>query len=148
MAAGAWVVYNEFKLALGKKIVNLSATDSIKMALFQSTSNAGSASLVTAQYATLTNQVASANVYTTGGVVCAQTYTDASGTETFNVANATWTASGGSIVARFAVLYDDTATNKDLICYCLLDSTPADVTVTTGNQLSVVINASGVFTLA
>jgi len=87
MAAGAWVVYNEAKLALGKKLLNLSATDSIKM------------------------------------------------------------AAGGSMVARFAVLYDDTAANKDLIAYCLLDSAPADVTVTTGNSLTIQINAAGVFSL-
>lgn len=147
MAAGTWVIYNEFKLNLGKKVMNL-ASDTIKMALFLSTSNCGSASLATAQYATLTNQHASANGYTTGGVSCSPTYTDSSGTETFDVADATWTASGGSIVARFAVLYDDTATNKDLIAYCLLDSTPADVTVTTGNLLTIQINASGVFSLA
>jgi len=147
MAAGAWVVYNEAKLALGKKLLNLSATDSIKMALFLSTSNAGSAALATAQYATLTNQHANANGYTTGGVVCAQTFTDAAGTETFDVADATWTAAGGSMVARFAVLYDDTAANKDLIAYCLLDSAPADVTVTTGNSLTIQINAAGVFSL-
>src|ERR1035437_8701414 len=133
MAAGAWVVYNEAKLALGKKLMNLSATDSIKMALFLSTSNAGSAALATAQYATLTNQVAGSYGYTAGGAACAQTFTNASGTETFDVADASWTASGGSITARFAVLYDDTAANKDLIAYCLLDSAPADVTVTDGN---------------
>lgn len=148
MAAGPWTVYNEAKLALGKKIFNLSATDSIKVALFLSTSNAGSAALATAQYATLTNQVASAYGYTTAGVVCAQTYTNASGTETFDVADASWTASGGSITARFAVLYDDSAANKDLIAYCILDSTPADVTVTTGNTLAIVMDVLGIFTIA
>jgi hypothetical protein len=148
MAAGAWVVYNEAKLALGKKLMNLSATDSIKMALFLSTSNAGSAALATAQYATLTNQVAGSYGYTAGGVACAQTFSNAAGTETFDVADASWTASGGSITARFAVLYDDTAANKDLIAYCLLDSAPADVTVTDGNTLSIQINPLGVFTIA
>jgi hypothetical protein len=48
-------------------------------------------------------------------------------------------------VARFAVLYE---VGGDVVCYCLLDSTPADVTVTTGNVLTLQINASGVFTLA
>jgi hypothetical protein len=146
MAAGNWVVYDEFKLALGNKLVDLD-TDTIKVALFLSTSNAGSASLATAQYATLTNQHANANGYTTGGVTVASTYADAAGTETFDIADPSWTASGGSIAARFAVIYSDTATNKDLIAYCLLDSTPADVTVTTGNTLAIQINASGVWTL-
>ena len=145
MAASAWAVYNEWKASIGLKTMNLN-TDSIKVALFQSTSNCGSVSLVTAQYATLTNQVASASGYTTGGVVCAPTYNQTAGTATFDTADASWTASGGSITARFAVVYDDTATNKDLIAYCTLDATPADVTVTTGNTLTIQI--AGVFTLA
>jgi hypothetical protein len=144
MAAGPWVIYDEFKDSLGEKKINL-ATDTIKVGLFLSTSNAGSASLATAQYATLTNQHANANGYTTGGVTCASTYTQTGGTATFDLADAAWTASGGSIVARFAVIYSDTATNKDLIAYCLLDSTPADVTVTTGNSLTIQI--ANVFTL-
>jgi len=138
MAAGPWVIYNEFKAAYGLKLLNLN-TDSMKVALFLSTSNAGNTSLTTARYATLTNQAANANGYTTGGVVCAPTYSQTGGTATFDIADAAWTASGGSITARFAVLYDDTAANKDLICYCLLDSTPADVTVTTGNTLTIQI---------
>jgi hypothetical protein len=145
MAAGAWVVYDQFKLKLGKKIMSLNAADTINMALFLSTSNVGSESLATATYGAATNEVATAYGYTATGVICAATYTNAAGVETFTVANAVWNASGGSITARFAVLYD--ATTGDLIAYCLLDSTPADVTVTTGNSLTVAINASGVFTL-
>lgn len=145
MAAGPWVIYNEFKATLGLKALNLNV-DSMKVALFTSTSNAGNAALTPAQYATLTNQVAAANGYATGGVACAPTYSQAAGTATFDTADASWTASGGSIVARFAVVYDDTAANKDLIAYCLLDNTPADVTVTTGNTLTIQI--ANIFTLA
>lgn len=56
-----------------------------------------------------------------------------------------WTASGGSITARFAVIYE---VSGNVLCYCLLDSTPADVTATTGNTLTVAAHSSGVFTLA
>jgi hypothetical protein len=144
MAAGQWNIYNEFKATIGLKALNLN-TDSVKVALFLSTSNCGNVALTTAQYATLTNQVAAAFGYATGGVVAAPTYSQTSGTATFDTADAAWTASGGSIVARFAVAYDDTAANKDLIAYCLLDSTPADVTVTTGNTLTIQI--TNIFTL-
>jgi hypothetical protein len=34
------------------------------------------------------------------------------------------------------------------VCYSLLDNSPADVTVTDTNTLTVQINASGVFTLS
>ena len=56
-----------------------------------------------------------------------------------------WTASGGSIVARFAVIYEVAG---NVLCYCLLDSTPADVTATDGNTLTVGANGATVFTLA
>ena len=144
MAAGQWVIYNEYKATLGLKALNMN-TDAFKVALFLSTSNAGNAALSVAQYATLTNQHANGNGYLTGGVACAPTYSQTGGTATFDTADATWTASGGSIVARFGVLYDDTSTNKDLVAYFLLDATPADVTTTTGNTLTIQI--ANVFTL-
>ena len=145
-APAAWVLYDKFKLALGLKTESLNAADTIKMALFTSSSNVGSASLSTATYAAATNEVSNANGYTTAGVTCAATYTNSSGTETFDVADATWTASSSGITTRFAVLYNSTSGN--LIAYSILDSTPADVSVTAGNTLTVQINASGVFTLA
>src|SRR3990170_4548784 len=148
-AATAWRVYREFKDSLGEKVANLE-TDTIKCALFLEASNAGNVALATAQYATLTSQHANQGApgYETGGKTVATTWTQTGGTATLGSANPSWVATGGSIVARFAVLYSDTATNKDLIAYCILDSTPADVTCTTGNTLTIEINASGVVTLA
>ena len=61
--------------------------------------------------ATITNQVATANGYTQDTeVINAPTWVEASGTVTFDVSGAdpAWTASGGSITARFAGIYDDT----------------------------------------
>jgi hypothetical protein len=108
-AASAWTVYNEFKESLGKKTLDL-VNDTFKVALFTSTSNAGAATLATAQYATLTNQVAGANGYTTTGTSVTPSWTRSTGTVTFDTSDATWTASGGTITARFAVLYDNTST--------------------------------------
>lgn len=147
MAANAWTIYNEFKATLGLKSLNLN-TDTIKMALFKSTSNCNSAGLATAQYATLTNETTNGNGYTTGGVTLSGvSYSQTGGTATFTVGTGSWTASGGTIVCRFCVLYDFTATNKDLICFTTLDNTPADIIVLNGQTLNVTINASGVFTL-
>lgn len=44
-APSAWAVYNLFKLTLGEKIVSLNGVDTLKMALFQSTSNAANSAL-------------------------------------------------------------------------------------------------------
>lgn len=144
----AWAIYNEYKLTFGKKVMDMSA-DAFKMALFLSTSNAGSAALVTAQYANLTNELANGLGYTTGGVaLTGVTWTALAGAvKTFTSNKASWTAAGGSLVFRFAVVYDNTTANKDLVCFSLLDSAPADITVLNGVTQDININASGIFTL-
>ena len=144
-APSAWTIYDQLKYKLGTKTLSLSS-DSMKMALFTSSSNAGTTALATATYATLTNEVSNANGYATGGASISPTWSNASGTETFTASSATWSATSSGITARFAVIYD--SSTGDLICWCYLDSTPADVSVAAGNQLTVSANAAGVFTLA
>lgn len=141
MAAGTWTFPDSARTDLADGVLRIAA-DTYKMALFLSTSNIGAASTT---YAGVTNEHANANGYTTGGIAVDLTL---AGTTTVTADIATdpvWTASGGSIVARFAVIYE---VGGNVLCYCLLDSTPADVTATTGNTLTVAANASGVFTLA
>ena len=149
MASDAWSSYDKFKEYLGDGTIDLDG-DAFKAALFLSTSNC--ATLTLDGLAALTNQHANANGYTTGGVALASvTWTESSGTLTFDSADPSWTASGGSIVARFAVIYDDTVTTPTadpMVCFSLLDNAPADVTVTDGNTLTLTINANGYFTLA
>jgi hypothetical protein len=151
-AAGKWKVYEQAKIYLANGTHDLDDATNWKMALFLSTSNANTLSVGTAVYGDLTNEHANANGYTTGGLaVASETYVQTAGTATFTMANAVWTASGGSIIARFAVIYRNATVNgivKPLLCVCLLDTAPADVTATTGNTLTVTINASGVFTLS
>jgi hypothetical protein len=141
MAAGSWTFTDVGRTKLLNGTFDID-TDSFKCALFLSTSNIGAASTT---YAGLTNEHSAANGYSTGGIAVSLTL---AGTTTVTVDVATdpvWTASGGSITARFGVIYEVAG---DVLCYCLLDSTPADVTATTGNTLTVQMNASGVFTLA
>lgn len=141
MAAGAWTFTNNTRTYLLDGTFDLN-TDTLKIALFQSTSNIGASST---DYASLTNEVANANGYTTSGNAVTGSLSGTT-TVTFDTTDPTaWTASGGSIVARFAVLYE---VSGNVIAYCLLDDAPADVTVTTGNTLTLTINASGVFTLS
>lgn len=141
MAAGTWTFTSEGRTKLLDGTFDID-TDTWKMALLLSTSNIGAASTT---YAGLTNEHANANGYTTGGIGVTLTL---SGTTTVTVdvsVDPVWTAAGGSITARFAVIYEVAGR---VLCYCLLDSTPADVTATDGNTLTVQISASGVFTLA
>lgn len=139
-AAGAWTFTNGGRTSLLDGTFDLD-TDTFKMALLLSTSNIGASSTT---HAGVTNEHSNANGYTTGGN---STALSLSGTTTVTVdcTDEVWTASGGSIVARFGEIYE---VSGNVLCYCLLDSTPADVTATTGNTLTIAIHASGVFTLA
>lgn len=141
MAASAWAFTNGGRTSLLNGTFDID-TDTWKMALFLSTSNLGAASTT---YAGVTNEVANGSGYTTGGESVALTL---SGTTTVTVDITTdpvWTASGGPITARFAAIYE---VSGNILVYSTLDNTPADVTATDGNTLTVAANASGVFTLS
>jgi hypothetical protein len=141
MAAGAWTFTDAARTNLLNGTFDIDS-DSYKMALFLSTSNIGASSTT---YAGVTNEHANGNGYATGGIAVALTL---SGTTTVKVDITTdpvWTASGGSIVARYAVIYE---VSGNVLCYCLLNSAPADVTAYDGNTLTVVTDSNGVFTLA
>ena len=148
MAAGVWVVHDKAKEYEGDGTIDYDA-DTFKMALYLSTSNVATTSVD--PIASATNQVATAFGYTAGGVTVAATWIESAGTVTFDVADGVWTASGGDLTARFAVIYDDTVAApvaKPIIAHCLLDSAPADVTATDGNTFTVQIAGTGVFTKA
>lgn len=140
-AAGTWLFTNTGRTSLLNGTFDIDS-DTWKMALFLSTSDIGATETT---YAGVTNEHANNNGYTTGGIAITLTL---AGTTTVTVDIGTdpvWTASGGSITARFAVIYE---VSGNVLCYATLDSTPADVTATDGNTLTVAANASGVFTLA
>ena len=142
MAASAWTFTNGGRTSLLNGTFDID-TDTFKMALFLSTSNLGAASTT---FAGVTNEVGTTNTgYAAGGETVALTL---SGTTTVTVDVTTdpvWTAGSAGLTARFAAIYE---VGGNILCYCLLDDAPADVTVTSGNTLTVAANASGVFTLA
>lgn len=147
MAAGNWTFTNQSRTDMLNGVYDMD-TDLFKIALHLSTGTQPGAGTTT--WAGLsTSEHAANNGYTAGGLPTGSgTALTLSGTTTVTVDRAVdpvWTASGGSIVARWAVLYE---VGGNVLCYCLLDSTPADVTVTDGNTLTVAMNASGIFTLA
>lgn len=151
MAAGKWKLYEKAKLHLSDGTFDLDS-NTFKLTLHSSSSNANTLS-GSSVFADITNELSTANGYTAGGVTLASvTWTNSSGTMTFTCANPTaWTASGGSITARFGVIRASGTLNSlvdPILAVCLLDTTPADVTATTGNTFSFTINGSGVFTLS
>ena len=146
MAAGNWIVFNRAKLKLANGTFDLD-TQTFLMALTTSaqvldaTFVGGSTDC---RYADLTAEVASGGGYTTGGKTLAATWTQSTGTITFDVDDQAWTAS--TITAKYAVIYANN-TNDDLLCVVDLDTGGGSVSTTAGT-LTITINASGVFTLA
>jgi hypothetical protein len=150
MAAGLWKVYESAKEYLADGTFDLDDNTNWKMALFLSTSNANDLA-ASDIYGELTNEHANGGGYTTLGEDITPTWAQSAGTATLDSDDAVWTASGGSILARFAVIYKNATVNsivKPLLCVCLLDAAPADVEATDGNTLTVQINASGIVTLS
>ena len=128
-APGAWTLVN------GARADILSGTFSVgsgyKVALVTSSSNIAASSTT---WAAVTNEVASGNGYTTGGVAVTLSQTGTTSVNVYFSSNPSWTASGGSITARWAVLYK---TGSNVVAYSLLDSAPADVVVASGNTLQI-----------
>jgi hypothetical protein len=147
MAADAWKHYNKFKEYMADGSMDLDG-DAFKVALYLDTSNA--ATLTNSLKGDLTNEHAQQFGYLTGGDAVTRTWVESSGTVTFDSDDPTWTAAGGSIICRFAVLWDDTPASPldPLVSYSLLDNTPANVTVNDGNTLTIQIHANGYFQLS
>lgn len=146
MAAGNFIVYDSFKLWIGDGTFDMDA-DTFKILL---TSNSYTPALTHSVLADITNEVANGNGYTTGGATLGSvTWTKSGSTTTFDAADPTWTASGGSFgPARKGVIYKSGTANahvSPLVCYCILDS--ADITITDTNTLTIQLNASGIFTI-
>jgi hypothetical protein len=151
MASSA-TFFNNWKKAIGGA-VDLNA-GSYKVTLHTSTY---APNVVTQSvYADTTNEVGNTNGYTTGGATLGTVaWTLTVATAAFTAASTVWTASGGTLggatLPRYAVVRAVGTFNAQvdpLIMYVLLDVTPADVTVTVGNTLTIQWSGSGIFSLA
>jgi hypothetical protein len=126
--------FNAFVEAMAEKAHNLGA-DTLKVMLTltaPTSSNAVKADLT---------EISAGNGYTAGGTTSAQSSSaQSSGTYKLVIADVTFTASGGAIANfRYAVLYNDTATNDELIGYWDYGST---VTLAAGESFTVDFDAT------
>ncbi|WKW86408.1 hypothetical protein SEA_SHROOMBOI_21 [Mycobacterium phage ShroomBoi] len=143
MAAGTWTLPSGARKMLLDGTFDLDS-DTFKVALVTSSSNIGSS---TTTWSGVTGEVANGNGYTTGGVSVTLNLTGTTSVAVAFATNPVWTASGSGITARWAVLYE---TSGNVLAYVLLDATPADVSVSAGNTLTIDSDGtpSPVFTLA
>ncbi|CAB4126247.1 hypothetical protein UFOVP69_57 [uncultured Caudovirales phage] len=126
--------FDSFTEAIAEKVHNL-GSDVIKVML---TNSAPSASNTVK--ANLTD-IAAGNGYTAGGTQSAQvTSAQTAGVYKLVLTDVVFTATGGSIGAfRYVVLYNDTATNKELIGYYDYGSA---ITLNTGETFTVDFDAT------
>ena len=133
--------FQSFVEALAEKVHNLGA-DSLKVMLTNTAPVAANS-----VKANLT-EISSGNGYTAGGTAATiSSSAQTSGTYKLVLADVVFTASGGSIGPfRYAVLYNDTATNKELIGWWDYGSA---ITLASGETFTVDFDATnGVLTLA
>jgi hypothetical protein len=146
MAANAWEVYDVFLDQIATEGHQLS-TDNVQMALMYSSYTPATSTDTTFDVVDA-NEHATTHGYTVGGLSVPCTVATTAGVLTLDsTTNPVWTASGGTISVRYAVLYNNTTTTNNLIAYSLLDNTPADVSATDGNTLTVTHSSAGIFTI-
>lgn len=104
--------FNSFVEAMAEKVHNL-GSDTLKVALTNTAPTA-----TDTQLSNIT-QISAGNGYTTGGSTTTQSSSaQSSGTYKLVLGDVVFTASGGAIAQfQYAVLYNDTATNDELIGY-------------------------------
>lgn len=149
MAIGDITVFNQFKEDIGLGVHNLD-TATIKLGLVTSgvtpaasTSDprwgaGGGTNLAT-------NQVTPGGNYSSGGPDISGTYSETTGTATFDATDVSVTQNASNPTnARWGIIYNDTAAGKQAIAFLDLG---AAVDLTAGD-FQVAWNASGIFTLA
>ena len=98
-------------------------------------------------FASATNELPTANGYTAGGVVLGTktaVYTAAGGISTFDCADFAWTASGGDLVFRYVVFWDNTTTAPvDALIGYLDHGVSGNFTLTNGNTITFQTGANG-----
>lgn len=132
--------FNSFVEALAEKVHNLQS-DVLKVMLSNTAPSATNA------VKTDIIEIAAGSGYTAGGAQATQVSSaQTAGSYKLVLNDVTFTAAGGSLATfRYAVLYNDTATNKELIGWW---DYGAVVTITNGNSFTVDFDAvNGVLTI-
>jgi len=151
MTAGSWVTYYQVSELVGDGTIDLDAASHFRVVLVSSSYTPSRSHTAWSDISTY--EKATAYGYTQGGYGITQTWNRVSATTTFDSDDPTWTVTGSALAARYAVLMHDADGNGTLaagdipIAYVLLDTTPADYSVSPGSNLVLQINSSGYFNI-
>lgn len=144
MAVTAFWYANAFEAAFDKEIDFLADTIQVQLHTSSYVPNQDTHDY----HDDLTNEVANANGYTTGGeALGTKTHDNTNNVSTFDAANTVWTSSGAGFTARMNVVLDTTpgssATNP-LLCW---QDFGQDETASGGGTFTIAWNASGIATI-
>lgn len=131
--------FHSFVEAVHEKVHNL-GSDTLKVLLTNT-----APSLSNTQKSDISGELSTANGYTAGGATITVTASSqSSGLYTLLANDVTWTATGNIGPFRYAVIYNDTATNDELIAY--IDYTYS-ITVASGQTFTIDFDqVSGMYT--
>ena len=148
MAAQAWSVYGTAKLKLGAGTISFPGT--FRIGLYKSSSNFATFSTLSTR-SVVTNELTEANGYSSSGKSLASEswLTGASSLQMkFDAADVIWTATGGNITSiKAAVIWNSNATPSNQHLLCAASLTSSEFTLSSGNTLTIQMNASGILTL-
>lgn len=149
MAAGDLTVFDEFLEDVGLELHQLE-TDDFKCGLITATATPTAADADPCWGAggttnLSTNQVTPGGNYATGGPSIGGTYSQTSGTATFDGTDVSITQNGSNPTnARWGIIYNDTEANKHAMAFIDLGA----VIDLSAGDFSITWNASGLFTIA
>ena len=146
MAAGSWIVFNGAKLDLLDGSANYDGDVRIRLHTASWTPSLSATSIASTTWAANTNPANALDTYASG-----ETSLTATGNNyRFDItATSVWTATGGSIIAKYASLQFHPTDGGELIAYCdLATGVATGVTVTSGNTLTISYPATGVFKIS
>lgn len=149
MAAGSFTLFNiaKKKLADGTFDLDSHTFKAVLTTSSQALSATFAGSSTDCRKADLTNELSTANGYTAGGATLGSvTWNRSTGTVTFDAADTVWTLTGGGVTCKYLVIYDDTATNDDLLGFVDLDTGGGSISPLAG-AFTVAWDASGIFAL-
>jgi len=155
MASGNWTFFNSFKEYMADGTIDMddAAAGAFKCLLL--TQSYGSSIDVTDEdivdLVTASNESSNYTRVSLTNVA----WTRSSGTITWDADDLVFTASGGTLTAKYAVIYYDGGSpagdaERELVCAVDLDTTSgtSEISVTNGNTLTLQLSANGIFTLS
>jgi len=139
MAVGNFTWFNQALKKIADGTININGTSfkAVLTTVSQSIDKTFAGTSTNCRYADLTAELTTANGYTAGGVaLTSELLTRAANVVKWTADPISWSLSG-AINFKYLIIYDDAATNKDLLCF--VDFDVGGSSNITGNPPSIVI---------